>query len=183
MYINFSHAWQQLWTVLVNFGELLENCVFRPNYYFQHSYATSACFGHPGTILDSFGQIWTTFGKLRFQAKNYFHHSYATSACFGHSGTILDSFGQFWTTFRKLRFRAKLLFSALIRNFSMFLRSSNDFAEFWTLLENFSQVLENGTLAQLRQKRYGLCWDTRTFCIRISFHAILCGALRRTEQA
>jgi len=136
---------QQLWTVLVNFGELLENCVFRPNYYFHHSYATSACFGHPGTILDSFGQFWTAFGKLRF--------------------------------------RAKLLFSALTRNFSMFLRSSNDFAEFWTLLENFSQVLENGTLAQLRQKRYGLCWDTRTFCIRISFHAILCGALRRTEQA
>ena len=66
MYINFSHALQQLWTVLVNFGELLENCVFKPNYYFQHSYATSACFGHPGTILDSFGQFWTTFGKLRF---------------------------------------------------------------------------------------------------------------------
>jgi len=102
---------QQLWTVLVNFGELLENCVFRPNYYFHHSYATSACFGHPGTILDSFGQFWTTFGKLRF--------------------------------------RAKLLFSSLVRNFSMFWTSWTDLGQFLTLEKNLAKL---ASLALLRQK-------------------------------
>ena len=55
MYINFLHSLQQFWIVLVKFARLLENWVLWPNNYFEHSYVISACFEHPGPILDSFG--------------------------------------------------------------------------------------------------------------------------------
>jgi len=86
MCVNFLHGFQRFWTILVKIGQLLENCVFGPNHYFQHSYAISACFGRPGTI---FWQFWTLlenfdkFWKMTFLSKLTIFDHLSSKNCVG----------------------------------------------------------------------------------------------------